>query len=177
MIQSSTAPPGPTDGTTRQTEPWETTHKDGTTKHTEPWETTHKDGTTKHTEPWEKTTRHTEPWETTPTQHNNVPTTPAGTPKSLQRDFYVNKQTFNILGGLGGGAVAAIVISVLVVGGLAALLIVMLRNRDWDVKRLIPPRAAAVFSSQDNKSAFSNISYNTGTALIIVCVNDFLLRF
>ena len=66
-------------------------------------------------------------------------------------------------GGLGGGSIAAIIIAVLVVGGLAAVLLVMLRNRDWDIKRLVPPRAATVFSSENRMSAFSNISYNTGT--------------
>jgi hypothetical protein len=64
---------------------------------------------------------------------------------------------------MGGGAIAGIIIAVLIVGGLAGVMLVMLRSRDWDVRRLVPPRAAAVFSSGDKSSAFSNISYSTGT--------------
>jgi len=59
------------------------------------------------------------------------------------------------------------VIGVLVIVGLAGVLLVMLRNRDWDVRRLLPPSRATVFSSQDNnKSAFSNISYSSGSESI-----------
>ena len=64
---------------------------------------------------------------------------------------------------MGGGAIAAIVIAVLILGGLAGVMAVMLRSRDWDVRRLVPPRASAVFSSGDRSSAFSNISYSSGT--------------
>jgi len=62
--------------------------------------------------------------------------------------------------------VAAIVIAVLVIVALVGGLLVMLRSRDWDVRRLIPPSRATVFSSQGNKSAFSNISYSSGSESI-----------
>ena len=146
VIQSSPAPTGaPTtnpnsDGTTKHTEPWDTTPK-----HTEPWDTT-----PKHTEPWDTTPKHTEPWDTTPTQHNDIPTTPKSTtkgkPSSKCRSY---TQETLVLGGMGGGAIAAIIIAVLIVGGLAGVMVVMLRSRDWDVRRLVPPQASAIFSSGD----------------------------
>merc|ERR1712228_968564 len=92
------------------------------------------ESTSKHTEPWESTSKHTEPWDTTPTQHNDIPTTPASTSN----------------GGIGGGA-------------LAGVFVVMLRNRNWDVRRLVPPRRATILSSSSNDNAFSNISYQTGS--------------
>ena len=64
---------------------------------------------------------------------------------------------------MGGGAIAAIIIAVLIVGGLAGVMVVMLRSRDWDVRRLVPPQASAIFSSGDKTSAFSNMSYSSGT--------------
>merc|ERR1719167_278863 len=129
--------------TPEPTEPPSTTPKSETTsRHTEPWEST-----SKHTEPWESTSKHTEPWDTTPTQHNDIPTTPAGTSG----------------GGIGGGAIAGIIIGVLTVGALAGVFVVMLRNRNWDVRRLVPPRRATILSSSSNNNAFSNISYQTGS--------------
>ena len=61
---------------------------------------------------------------------------------------------------LGGGAVAGIVLAVLVLGGLLTAGLVLLRNRDWDVTRLLPTRPT---TNSAAGSAFTNISYNSGS--------------
>merc|ERR1712192_321710 len=62
--------------------------------------------------------------------------------------------------GLGGGAVAGVVIAVIACLALATLLVVMLRNRNWEVRRLLP---ASMQASTSNGSAFQNMSYSSGS--------------
>merc|ERR1719188_1784559 len=68
-------------------------------------------------------------------------------------------------GGIGGGGIAAIIIAVCIVFGVTAVLVVMLKNRDWDFHRLVPPRAMDLISRRDNNNSntrmasFPNMSY------------------
>ena len=106
--------------------------------------------TTKPTNPWDTTkpTNPTDPWHPTnptPTADNGLPTT--ASPGA---------------GGLGAGGVAGLVIGILVVVGLAAVLLVMLRSRDWEVRRMLP---ASMQTSSGAGQVFQNMSYNTGTYL------------
>lgn len=71
---------------------------------------------------------------------------------------------------MGGGGIAAIIIAICVVGAVSAVLVVMLRNRDWDVRRLVPPRLARMAAPNTNNNtamaAFGNISYNSNSGKV-----------
>merc|ERR1711936_910068 len=62
--------------------------------------------------------------------------------------------------GMAGGAVAGVVIAVIASVALAAVLVVMLRNRNWEVRRLLP---ASMQTSTSSGSAFQNMSYSSGS--------------
>ena len=72
---------------------------------------------------------------------------------------------------MGGGGIAAIIIAICVVGAVSAVLVVMLKNRDWDVRRLVPPRLVRIAAPNTNNtntamSAFGNISYNSNSGTV-----------
>ena len=71
---------------------------------------------------------------------------------------------------MGGGGIAAIIIAICVVGAVSAVLVVMLKNRDWDVRRLVPPRLARMAAPSTNNNtamaAFGNISYNSSSGKV-----------
>ena len=75
-------------------------------------------------------------------------------------------------GGIGGGGIAAIIIAVCIVFGVTAVLVVMLKNRDWDFHRLVPPRAMDLISRRDNNNSgtrmasFPNMSYNSNSGVV-----------
>ena len=66
--------------------------------------------------------------------------------------------------GMSGGGIAGVVIGVLAVFGVTAAVVVMLRNRDWDVRSLVPSRAPA--SSSTPMTSFANMSYNSGSGAV-----------
>ena len=73
--------------------------------------------------------------------------------------------------GMGGGGIAAIVIAICVVFGVAGVLIVMLKNRNWEWRSLIPPRAATLLSTNNNNdsspmASFGNMSYNSSSGTV-----------
>ena len=71
--------------------------------------------------------------------------------------------------GMGGGGIAAIIIAICVVFSVAAVLVVMLKNRDWDVRRLVPPRLVQVVTPNNNNTtmaSFGNISYNSNSGTV-----------
>ena len=71
---------------------------------------------------------------------------------------------------MGGGGIAAIIIAICVVFSLTAVLVVMLKNRDWDVRRLVPPRLVEVVAPNNNNSSamatFGNIAYNSNSETV-----------
>ena len=70
---------------------------------------------------------------------------------------------------MGGGGIAAIIIAVCVIFSLSAVVLVMLKNRDWDVRRLLPPRLVEVVAPNNNSSAmatFGNIAYNSNSGTV-----------
>ena len=72
---------------------------------------------------------------------------------------------------MGGGGIAAIIIAICVVFAVSAVLIVMLKNRDWDVRRLVPPRLVEIVTPNNNTNntamaAFGNISYNSNSGTV-----------
>ena len=67
--------------------------------------------------------------------------------------------------GISGGGIAGIVIAVCAVFGLSAALVVMLKNRDWDVKRLVPSLPSRGGGSTPMTS-FSNMSYNSSSGAV-----------
>ena len=69
--------------------------------------------------------------------------------------------------GISGGGIAGIVIAVCAVFGLSAALVVMLKNRDWDVKRLVPnlPSGGGGGGSRPMTS-FSNMSYSSSSGAV-----------
>ena len=69
--------------------------------------------------------------------------------------------------GISGGGIAGIVIAVCAVFGLSAGLVLMLKNRDWDVKRLVPNLPARGGGGGSRAmTSFSNMSYNSSTGAV-----------
>ena len=57
---------------------------------------------------------------------------------------------------------AAIIIAILVVGGLVGVFLFVLRSRDWEVRRLLPPSASSLLGgTSSSPETFSNIAYNS----------------
>merc|ERR1719495_1974079 len=127
----------------------QTTMKPTRTTTTKKTSTTTSKGTT-------RTTTRTTTTKSTPTQANGE-TTPVTTKKQ---------------GGMSGGGIAAIIISVCIVIGVSSVLVVMLKNRNWEVKRLIGSlnienlRQSANNNNGTNMSSFANMSYNSNSGSV-----------
>merc|ERR1719391_263576 len=121
----------------------------GTTTTTKKTSTTTSKGST-------RTTTKTTTTKSTPTQANGE-TTPVSTKKQ---------------GGISGGGIAAIIISVCIVVGVSSVLVVMLKNRNWEVKRLIGSlnienlRQSANKNNSTNLSSFGNMAYNSNSGTV-----------
>merc|ERR1719391_941363 len=121
----------------------------GTTTTTKKTSTTTSKGST-------RTTTKTTTTKSTPTQANGE-TTPVSTKKQ---------------GGISGGGIAAIIISVCIVVGVSSVLVVMLKNRNWEVRRLIGSlnienlRQSTNNNNGTNMSSFANMSYNSNSGSV-----------
>merc|ERR1711973_1083683 len=103
-----------------------------------------------------RTTTKTPTTKSTPTQANGE-TTPVSTKKQ---------------GGISGGGIAAIIISLCIVVGISSVLVVMLKNRNWEVRRLIGSlnienlRQSANNNNGTNLSSFGNMAYNSNSGTV-----------
>ena len=88
-------------------------------------------------------------------------------PYSLLYDFNPISE-----GGISGGGIAAIIISLCIVVGVSSVLVVMLKNRNWEVKRLIGSlnienlRQSADNNNGTNLSSFGNMAYNSNSGTV-----------